>query len=255
MAKIVMLTIDQPLSRAVAHALQQRFGRVEIIVVQRNSRTASFAHRARRVGVGRAVGQLMLLAAYGAVAARLAARRRRTIFARHGLDSSPLPPNSVHRVPSLNCDDTVSLLQVFQPHAVVVFHAPIISARVLASVRVPFINLHGGITPEYRGNYGTYWACVSGDCQNCGATVHLVDEGVDTGDIIYQAKTRPTPDDNFFTYQYFQTAKGLPLLLQAVDDVLKGSLCTYRRDAKRSAFWRTPTLLEYLRNGWRSGVW
>lgn len=255
MAQIVILSIDKPLSRAVAHALRRRFGRVESIVMQRRSRIASVAYRARRVGIKKAAGQLMLLSVYGAFAARLAARRRRTICAQHRLDSSPLPPDSVHRVSSLDADETISLLQTFAPEVVVVFHAPIISARVLASVRAPFINLHGGITPAYRGNYGTYWALVSCDYENCGATVHLVDEGVDTGDIVYQTKTRPTADDNFFTYQYFQTAQGMPLLLQAVDDVLSGSLRTHRRDGVESGFWRTPTLLEYLRNGSRSGVW
>jgi folate-dependent phosphoribosylglycinamide formyltransferase PurN len=255
MSRIVMLTIDKPLSRAVAHALRGRFGRVECIVEQRKSRIAAVAHRARRVGVKRAAGQLMLLSAYGAVAARVVARRRRAILAQHRLDSSPLPPDIIHKVPSVNADETIRLLQMFAPDVVVVFHAPIISGRVLASISAPFINLHGGITPAYRGNFATYWTLVSRDYENCGATVHLVDKGVDTGDIIYQTKARPTPDDNFFTYQYFQTAQGIPLLLQAVDDALDGSLRTYRRDTERSEFWRTPTLFEYLRNGWRAGVW
>lgn len=255
MAQIVMLTIDKPLGRAVAHALQRRFGRVESIVLQRKPRIASVAHRARRVGLRKAAGQLMLLSVYGAFAARLAAARRERICAQHRLDSSPLPPDSVHRVSSLDADETISLLQRLAPDVVVVFHTPIISARVLASVKASFINLHGGITPTYRGNYATYWALVSRDYENCGATVHLVDEGVDTGDIIYQTKARPTAEDNFFTYQYFQTAEGMPLLLQAVDDVLSGSLRTYRRNGVQSGFWRTPTLLEYFRNGWRSGAW
>jgi len=255
MASIVLLTSDKPLSRAVAHALYQRFGCVQSIVVRRKSPLASVAHRARRVGVMRAAGQLMLLGGYGALAARLAARRRRAILTEHRLDTSPLPPDRAHLVRSLNANETISFLQAFEPDVVVVFHTPIISARVIRSVRAPFINLHGGITPTYRGNYGAYWALVNGDHDNCGVTVHLVDEGVDTGDIVFQAKTRPTSDDNFFTYQFFQAAKGVPLLMQAVDDVLSGSLRTYRRDAERSVLWRTPTLFEYLRNGWRSGVW
>lgn len=255
MPTIVMLTTDKPLCRAVAHALHQRFGCVESIVVRRKSPIASVVHRARRVGIARAAGELMLLGAYGALAARLAARRRRAILAEHRLDSSPLPPGHAHWVSSLNTDETISLLQRFEPDAVVVFHAPIISARVIKSVPAPFINLHGGITPAYRGNYGAYWALVNGDHKNCGVTVHLVDEGIDTGDIVFQSKTRPACGDNFFTYQFFQTAKGIPLLVQAVDDVLNGRLSRYRRDSERSVLWRTPTLSEYLRNGWRSGVW
>lgn len=255
MSKIVLLTGDKPLSRAVAHALQRRFGDITILVVQKKTLIASVGYRVRNLGVKRAAGQLMLLGAYGVFAGRLAARRRRAILAQHQLDDSPLPRSKLRRVASVNADETIRLLQEIAPDAIVVFHTPIIAARVLASVKAPFINLHGGITPKYRGNHATYWAMVNRDHENCGATVHLVNEGVDTGDIIYQRRVRPMPGDNFFTYQYFQTATGIPLLLQAVEDVLTGALSTYRRDADRSVLWRTPTLFEYLRNGWRTGVW
>jgi methionyl-tRNA formyltransferase len=254
-SKVVLLTNDEPLSRTVAHALLQRFGDVTIVIVQRGSPIASFRYRVRHLGVKRAAGQLLLLRAYGTFASRLAARRRRAILAEHRLDSSPLPQSIVRKVASVNADETIRLLQELAPDVIVVFHTPIISARVLANVGVRFINLHGGITPAYRGNHATYWAMVNRDPDNCGATVHLVNKGVDTGDIIYQMKARPTPEDNLFTYQYFQTANGIPLLLRAVDDVLKEAVSTYRRDAEPSALWRTPTLFEYLRNGWRSGVW
>ena len=209
MSKIVLLTSDKPLSRAVADALQRRFGDITILVVQKRSPVASAAYRVRKLGARRAAGQLMLLGAYGILGARLAARRRRAILARHQLDDGPLPRSQVREVASVNADETIRLLQEIAPDAIVVFHTPIIAARVLASVKAPFINLHGGITPEYRGNHATYWAMVNRDHENCGATVHLINEGVDTGDIIYQSRAKPTPRDNFFTYQYFQTATGI----------------------------------------------
>lgn len=255
--RIVLLTRDIPLARPVAHALQRRFDDIAIITIAKISGSALLKHsihRIRRIGVRRALGRFPLLA-YGVLANRLAERRRRAIFAQHQLDSSPLPEGKVYRVPSVNADEAIRLLHELAPDVVVVFFTPIISARVLKAIHVPFINMHGGITPSYRGNHCTYWSLVSDDHENCGVTVHLIDEGIDTGDIVYQIKTQPTPDDNFFTYQLFQTAAGIPLLLQAVEDALNGSLRTYRRDDQRSACWPTPTLFEYLRNGWRTGVW
>jgi methionyl-tRNA formyltransferase len=255
MSKIVLLTTDELLSRVVAHALLQRFGDVSVLIVQKRALLSSLRYRIRHLGVKRAAGQLLLFRAYGTFASRFAARRRRAILAEHRLDNSPLPRSIVRRVASVNTEEMIRLLQELGPDVIVVFHTPIIPARVLAKVGVPFINLHGGITPAYRGNHATYWAMVNRDPDNCGATVHLVNKGVDTGDIIYQMKARPAPEDNLFTYQYFQTANGIPLLLRAVDDVLKRTLSTYRRDAEPSVLWRTPTLFEYLRNGWRTGVW
>jgi methionyl-tRNA formyltransferase len=43
-------------------------------------------------------------------------------------------------------------------------------------------------------------------------TVHLLDEGIDTGPVVAQARVEPTPDDNFATYPLLQLATALPLL-------------------------------------------
>jgi len=44
------------------------------------------------------------------------------------------------------------------------------------------INAHMGILPFYRGMNVTEWAAFNGDPIGC--SVHLIDEGIDTGDII-----------------------------------------------------------------------
>jgi hypothetical protein len=50
----------------------------------------------------------------------------------------------------------------------------------------PFINYHAGINPKYRGQDPAYWARVQGDAEHAGITIHLVDEGVDTGAVLFQ---------------------------------------------------------------------
>ena len=41
--------------------------------------------------------------------------------------------------------------------------------------------MHAGITPQYRGVHGGYWAVVNNDPEHCGVTIHFVDKGIDTG--------------------------------------------------------------------------
>ncbi|MBJ6723156.1 methionyl-tRNA formyltransferase [Geomesophilobacter sediminis] len=48
-----------------------------------------------------------------------------------------------------------------------------------------FINCHAGALPFYRGRNVVNWALINGETQ-LGITVHYVDEGIDTGDIILQ---------------------------------------------------------------------
>ena len=118
----------------------------------------------------------------------------------------------------------------------------------------PFINYHAGVNPKYRGQNGAYWARSKRDPAHAGVTVHLVDEGVDTGDVLYQAATDFSPDDNIATYQHRQMATALPLLIRAIEDALAGRLAP-RRVELPSRQWFHPTLWGYVRTGMLQGVW
>jgi methionyl-tRNA formyltransferase len=48
-----------------------------------------------------------------------------------------------------------------------------------------FLNVHAGKLPAYRGRNVINWAVINGE-REIGITVHLVDEGIDTGDILLQ---------------------------------------------------------------------
>ncbi|HEX6640070.1 MAG TPA: methionyl-tRNA formyltransferase [Thermoanaerobaculia bacterium] len=48
-----------------------------------------------------------------------------------------------------------------------------------------FLNVHAGKLPEYRGRNIINWAIINGETE-IGVTVHLVDHGIDTGDILLQ---------------------------------------------------------------------
>lgn len=60
------------------------------------------------------------------------------------------------------------------------------------------INCHAGRLPFYRGRNILNWALINGE-EEFGITVHYVDEGVDTGDIILQRVYPITPEDNYAT--------------------------------------------------------
>ena len=84
--------------------------------------------------------------------------------------------------------------------------------------------------------------------------MHLVDEGIDTGSVLYQMRVAPTAQDNYSTYPYLQLAAALPLLERAARDAVGGTLRTQKVDLP-SRLWSHPTLGQYIKTGWRSGVW
>ena len=48
-----------------------------------------------------------------------------------------------------------------------------------------FINIHYALFPKYRGLHSIVWAIINGE-SSVGITVHLMDEGLDSGPIIWQ---------------------------------------------------------------------
>ena len=51
------------------------------------------------------------------------------------------------------------------------------------------INTHASLLPKYRGRAPLNWAMINGE-EYSGVTVHFIDEGIDTGDIILQEKIK-----------------------------------------------------------------
>jgi methionyl-tRNA formyltransferase len=138
----------------------------------------------------------------------------------------------------------------------VVSQTRIVSRKILESIPAIFINVHTGILPQYRGNHGAYWALASGDEQNCGVSVHVVDAGVDTGPVIAEARIHPSPSDNYTTYEWLQLEAALPLLLRAVQDAVNGDLASYRKPSDLpSRHYYHPTLWAYCSTAVRRGVW
>lgn len=110
------------------------------------------------------------------------------------------------------------------------------------------------MNPKYRGQHPAYWALANGDAENAGVTVHLVDAGVDAGDILYQERVTFDLRDTIQTYQWAQLPAALPLFERAIDDALLGRL-TPRRGDGVSANYFPPTFWTYLSNGLEKGVW
>ncbi len=88
--------------------------------------------------------------------------------------------------------DTLAALAAFAPDvAVVACFTRRIPPAALAVPRLGFLNLHPSLLPLYRGPQPLFWQLRDG--APTGATVHYMDEGLDTGDIAAQIAV-PLPD-------------------------------------------------------------
>jgi methionyl-tRNA formyltransferase len=74
----------------------------------------------------------------------------------------------------------------------------IFKSRIINVPRLRTINCHAGKLPFYRGRNILNWVLIN-DEKEFGITVHYVDEGIDTGDIILQNTYPITDGDNYKT--------------------------------------------------------
>tara|TARA_B110000902_G_scaffold152458_1_gene175114 strand:+ start:674 stop:1567 length:894 start_codon:yes stop_codon:yes gene_type:complete len=68
--------------------------------------------------------------------------------------------------------------------------------EIIDLTRIGIINCHAGKLPYYRGRNILNWVLIN-DEKEFGITVHFVDEGIDTGDIILQETFPITENDNY----------------------------------------------------------
>lgn len=251
--RIVLLTSEGPLAGCVANGLIRRFGNLSIIQEKPERKFEVLKRRARLLGWPIALSQVLC-----AVVLKLmefgSKGRRAEICQEFGLDAIFHRSQSVMNVPSVNSDACQDLLRKLDPAVIAVYGTRVIRRETLQAVNAPFINYHAGINPKYRGQQPAYWALAKGDAKNAGVTVHLVDTGIDTGDILYQAPVVFDRRDTILTYQWAQLPAGLSLFERAIEDALHDRLAR-RRTSGPSGSYYPPTLLAYFRNGVVKGVW
>lgn len=83
------------------------------------------------------------------------------------------------------------------------------------------MNLHGSLLPQYRGAAPINWAIINGE-QETGVTTFLLQHEIDTGDLLFQAKT--PIDENETTGELYNRLKliGAELMLKSVQAIEKG---------------------------------
>lgn len=246
--RVVLLAGPGDTTDIVANWLDEHISHVTVVTEEPQSRVQLTRKRIKRIGWVRTLGQVIFVAIAMPILRIRGRLRKNQILSEWSLNNTARPPD--FRVDSVNSPETIELLARLEPRVVVVNGTRIISSRVLDSISCPIINTHAGLTPRYRGVHGGYWALAEGHPEDVGTTVHLVDSGIDTGQVLAKARFDTSPADSIATYPYLHLAAGLPLLSDSVRAVLDGQQLTPAADnspSVESRLFTHPTLWGYLR--------
>ena len=127
------------------------------------------------------------------------------------------------------------LLEKIQPDAIIVVgYGRIVPPWMLALPKHGNINLHGSLLPKYRGAAPIQWAIAEGE-KVSGVTSMLLNEGLDTGDILLQRELAIAPDDTAIGYGQRLAAVGAELMVETLRQLAAGTIKPQPQDHSRAS--------------------
>lgn len=99
------------------------------------------------------------------------------------------------RVPGLNHPDGCAAVAACEPDLIVRVTGGILKPELFSLARVATLNIHHGMAPAIRGMWSIPWGIVEGRRDWIGATVHVVDAGIDTGRVLWRGSPQLAAGD------------------------------------------------------------
>jgi methionyl-tRNA formyltransferase len=131
-------------------------------------------------------------------------------------------------------EDFQKQLTMLAPDAIIVVgYGRIIPPWMLTLPRHGNINVHGSLLPKYRGAAPIQWAIASGESAT-GVTTMLLNEGLDTGDILLLRELPILPDDTSLTLAPRLAELGAGLLVETLRGLEAGSIRPVPQDHSRA---------------------
>jgi methionyl-tRNA formyltransferase len=145
------------------------------------------------------------------------------------------------KIQNVNDKKFSRLLASLQLDYVFSYCPQIYKKQTLSSVKSHFINSHGALLPEYRGAASGYFWCLHNSEQNVGYTIHIIDEGIDSGDIYHREEYPYNGNDSAYKVNY-RTIKSASIMLPKIYHRIKdNAIHPYPQDEKLAKLYSFPS--------------
>lgn len=125
------------------------------------------------------------------------------------------------QIQSLNAD--IFVVVAFRMMPKVLFSMP----------RLGTFNLHASLLPDYRGAAPINYAVINGETKS-GVTTFFINEKIDEGNILLQAETEISPEDNAGTLYNRLMEIGAKLVVETLDGLAEGKLTEIPQNQKEN---------------------
>lgn len=163
--------------------------------------------------------------------------------------------------PSVSHQEVVALADRLKPDVIAVFGTSLIRGPLLQAGRLGIFNLHGGLSPWYRGADCTFWALYNGEPEQVGCTLHRIDAGIDTGSLIAHVCPAVHAGDDELTLFWRAVRESAEAYAELLDRLGRGEVLGVAQAEKGRLYqvkergWKEEReLAQRLRNGALRGV-
>ena len=134
-----------------------------------------------------------------------------------------------------NPEETAKLLEYPADIYVIAAFGQILSKEILDQPRLGCINVHASLLPRYRGASPIQRVILDGE-KETGITIMQMNEGLDTGDILYKKSLELVPDETFETLHDRLMNLGGETLLEALPLIEAGKITPVVQDDSLSNY-------------------
>lgn len=163
---------------------------------------------------------------------------------RHADYANLAPVASEHGIPVYYVDklnDHLTLIQSLNPDVMLVFGwSQLLSKEVLSVARMGCIGTHPALLPRNRGRHPLIWALVEGLVES-GLTFLYLDEGMDSGDILWQGRFDIILDDTAATLYQKINRLAVQAIAEFLPALMNGTAQAYPQDHTKATYWRKRT--------------
>ncbi len=134
----------------------------------------------------------------------------------------------------INNEDVVEMIKNLNPNLIAVHGSSIIKEPLINAFLKRVINLHAGLSPYYRGSGTNIYPFYDKKLEYVGMTVHYLDAGIDSGDIILQGRPVFEANDNVHTIGCKNVILGSKLMIDVLEEHIRnGPPNAVKQDSSR----------------------
>jgi len=141
-------------------------------------------------------------------------------------------PDLLQCAEHINDQAVFDTVQRLAPDVVAVFGTSLIRPPLLGQGRLGMLNLHGGLSPDYRGADCTFWALYNGEPEQVGCTLHFINAGIDTGALIAHVCPEVREGDDELTLFWRAVRDAAEAYAEAIGRLARGEALGMRQDRK-----------------------